>query len=198
MVPLILFSLVAMGLILERLQYFLRLKVDLHGWFEGLSRIPGGDSKALPEYLQKLKKHPLKNILTSLWTDRNLGRSDLEALAQEEAEEKLQDLERNLKPLSVIAILSPLLGLLGTVLGIMRAFMETQDAGRVDPTLLASGIWQALITTFFGLAIAIPVWLLYYYFTSRVDRQVFLMEFFSSRFLRWMQQKGFVTDAGNP
>ena len=194
MYPLVLFSIVALGLALERLIYFVRLKVNIHQWFETLETTTKGDSQEVESQIESLKKHPIKNVLSSLWKERTLGRKDLEALAQEESEEQLQFLEQNLKPLSVIAILAPLVGLLGTVWGIMKAFMRTHDAANVDPTLLAGGIWEALITTFVGLAIAIPTWAIYYYFTSRVDRQVFLMEFFSSRFLRWMHQKGYLAE----
>ena len=194
MYPLALFSIVALGLALERLYYYLRLKVNIPQWFDRFDKIPEGDGKAVVAQLGSLKNHPMKEILTSLWQERSLSRKDLEALAQEESEEQLQFLEKNLKSLSVIALLSPLVGLMGTVWGIMKAFMMTHDASKVDPTLLAGGIWEALITTFVGLAIAIPTWLIFYYLSSRVDRQVFLMEFFSSRFIRWMHQRGFLTE----
>lgn len=195
MYPLVVFSIVALGLALERLYYFIRLKINIHQWFDQLGKTPEGDTQAVDSQLDSLKKHPMKQVLASLWHERDLSRKDLEALAAEESEEQLQYLEKNLKPLSVIAILSPLVGLLGTVWGIMKAFAKTHDATQVDPTLLAGGIWEALITTFVGLAIAIPTWLVYYYFSSRVDRQVFLMEFFSSRFIRWMHQRGFLTES---
>lgn len=195
MYPLVVFSIVALGLALERLYYFIRLKINIHQWFDNLAQTPDGDSRAVDSQLGSLDNHPMKQILASLWHERGLSRKDLEALATEESEEQLQYLEKNLKPLSVIAILSPLVGLLGTVWGIMKAFSKTHDAAQVDPTLLAGGIWEALITTFVGLAIAIPTWLIYYYFSSQVDRQVFLMEFFSSRFIRWMHQRGFLTES---
>lgn len=195
MYPLAIFSVVALGLALERLYYFLRLRVNVHNWFQKFEGVSPSDGAALTQTLAELGKHPLRQVLTSLWRDRSLDRKDLEALAQEESEEQVQFLEKNLKPLSVIAILAPLLGLLGTVWGIMQAFMKTQDAAKIDPTLLAGGIWEALITTFVGLAIAIPTWAVYYYLSSRVDRQVFLLEFFSSRFIRWMHGRGLLSES---
>lgn len=186
LIPLMLFSVVALGLILERLNYFRKLKADVHGWFLSLVYGNSAISQVLPEAFDTLGNHPIKGVLFALWQERSLSRQDLEALAREEAERELQLLERNLKPLGVIAILSPLLGLLGTVWGIMKAFHETAGGSHVEPTLLAGGIWEALITTFVGLAIAIPSWLAYYYFESKVNKFAFQLEFYSSRFLRYL------------
>ena len=72
--------------------------------------------------------------------------------------ERLEQLRAHLRALEVIASLAPLLGLLGTVLGMIKAFQQLQAAGaRVDPSVLSGGIWEALLTTAVGLAVAIPV-----------------------------------------
>lgn len=184
MYPLLLFSIVSTGLILERFFYFLRRKADIHSWFKDLPGMfqQGNGHRELP--WETIKRHPVAAVLSALWYHRDFSRKDLEALAQEEAEGQLQLLERNLKPLGVIAVLSPLVGLLGTVWGIMKAFHQTAEATSVNPALLAGGIWEALITTFAGLSIAIPTWIAYYFFENLVNRYVFQMEFYSGRFLR--------------
>lgn len=83
---------------------------------------------------------------------------------------ELQRLEKNLGSLAVIAHISPLLGLLGTVTGMIKAFMKIQAlGGRVDASVLAGGIWEALITTAAGLSVAIPTLVAYYYFEGKVD-----------------------------
>lgn len=83
----------------------------------------------------------------------------------------IREMETYLRGLSAIAHLSPLLGLLGTVLGMIQSFYQLQEAGsKVDPSLLAGGIWAALLTTAFGLAIAIPVMSSLYYLEGVVDR----------------------------
>ena len=70
----------------------------------------------------------------------------------------LEQLRAYMRPLEVIASLAPLLGLFGTVVGMIEAFQQLQSAGaRVDPSMLSGGIWQALLTTAVGLAVAIPV-----------------------------------------
>lgn len=179
MYPLALLSLFALGFVLERWQYFRRLNTDPHLWFQSL-KFP-----LQKDFLTGLKNHPLASVLKAMWAERDrLSPKELESLAQEEAEYEIHGLEKNLKALGVIAVLSPLLGLLGTVWGIMKAFHQTAEATQVDPTRLAGGIWEALITTFVGLSIAIPTWALYYYFENRLNRTAFQLEFFSSRFLR--------------
>ena len=84
---------------------------------------------------------------------------------------ELSLLENNLRGLNVIANVAPLLGLLGTVLGMIKAFMQIQiHGGSVDAASLAGGIWEAMITTAAGLTVAIPCLLFYNYFTGRVNR----------------------------
>jgi biopolymer transport protein ExbB len=83
----------------------------------------------------------------------------------------LHELRAFLRPLEVIATLSPLLGLLGTVLGMIVAFQQMEAAGRqVDPTVLSGGIWQALLTTAVGLAVAIPVVAVHSWLERKTDR----------------------------
>ncbi len=84
---------------------------------------------------------------------------------------ELAFLERNLRGLDVIANIAPLLGLLGTVTGMIRAFMQIQAHGSgVNAALLAGGIWEAMLTTAAGLTVAIPALLFYNYFQGRLNR----------------------------
>ena len=77
---------------------------------------------------------------------------------------------KNLRGLGIIGHISPLLGLLGTVAGMIEAFITIEElGGRVDASVLAGGIWEALITTAFGLSVAIPAIVFYHYFEGRVD-----------------------------
>ena len=89
----------------------------------------------------------------------------------------LDVLRSNLRTLEVIATLSPLLGLFGTVLGMINAFQELQNAGnQVDPGILSGGIWLALTTTAIGLAVAIPAVLAHNWLDRRVERHERFME----------------------
>jgi biopolymer transport protein ExbB len=97
---------------------------------------------------------------------------------------EIRKLESYLRGLSAIAHLSPLLGLFGTVTGMIRAFMKVQEAGaRVDASLLAGGIWEALLTTAFGLAVALPAMAAYYYLEGEVDQARGTMKDVSVRIL---------------
>lgn len=96
-----------------------------------------------------------------------LVREEVERLAMNQ----LHQLRSYLRPLEIIATLSPLLGLLGTVLGMITAFQQMEGAGnQVDPSVLSGGIWQALLTTAVGLAVAIPVVSLHSWLERKVDR----------------------------
>ncbi|QAX32242.1 MotA/TolQ/ExbB proton channel family protein [Leisingera sp. NJS204] len=101
--------------------------------------------------------------------------------ADAEAEERFSHLERGLGTLDMVAQLAPLLGLFGTVIGMIEAFRKLQSAGAsVDPSLLAGGIWVALLTTAAGLAVAMPVSLVLSWLTARMQRE----RVFANRALR--------------
>ena len=83
---------------------------------------------------------------------------------------EIRGVESYLRGLEIIANVSPLLGLLGTVLGMITAFSELESAGsKVDPAILAGGIWEALLTTAFGLVVAIPALIMFHVLEGRVD-----------------------------
>ncbi|WP_242603180.1 MotA/TolQ/ExbB proton channel family protein [Marinomonas sp. MED121] len=137
--------------------------------------------KVHPEQaIESLKtKRPVSDVVAYAMTELSKSDYDL-ALVKEEierlADEKIQALKAYLRPLEVVATLSPLLGLLGTVLGMIVAFQNMESAGsQVDPSVLSGGIWQALLTTAVGLAVAIPVVAMHALFERKVERIIFLM-----------------------
>ncbi|MFT5434016.1 MAG: biopolymer transport protein ExbB [Myxococcota bacterium] len=110
----------------------------------------------------------LEATLEGLAADRSP--SSLRAEIGRVGSAELRSLESWLRPLSAIAHLSPLLGLLGTVFGMISAFQKIQQAGsQVDASLLSGGIWEALLTTAFGLAVAIPTMAAFYFLEGEVD-----------------------------
>ncbi|MGO3346142.1 MAG: MotA/TolQ/ExbB proton channel family protein [Marinomonas sp.] len=99
--------------------------------------------------------------------DESRIREEVERLAMNQ----LNQLRSYFRPLEIIASLSPLLGLLGTVLGMITAFQQMEGAGsQVDPSVLSGGIWQALLTTAVGLAVAIPVVTVHSWLERKVER----------------------------
>ena len=99
---------------------------------------------------------------------KNLQRDNLESKIEEKVIEVKYSLERNLTMLGTIATISPLLGLLGTVVGMITAFTGLTETAGANPDLLASGISQALITTAFGLFIAVPGLVMHKYFEQKI------------------------------
>ena len=99
---------------------------------------------------------------------KNLPRENLESKIEEKASEVQYSLERNLTMLGTTATISPLIGLLGTVVGMITAFTGLTETSGANPDLLAAGISQALITTAFGLLIAVPGLVLHKYFEHKI------------------------------
>ncbi len=105
---------------------------------------------------------------------------------------ELRELEKYLPTLSSICQISPLLGLLGTVTGMIKAFMVIQQfGGKVNAQVLAGGIWEAMLTTAMGLIVAIPSLLAYNYFNSRIDKMVSLMNEIGNELIYSLEKAGY-------
>ena len=127
--------------------------------------------------IQELRRaSPLGRILAAGLVNRRHDRAVIKESIEEVGRHVAHELERFIGALGTIATASPLLGLLGTVLGMMKIFSVVSSEGVGDPGLLAGGIAEALITTVTGLFIAIPSLLLYRFFRGRVDDLIITME----------------------
>jgi len=122
-------------------------------------------------------------LLVSVIQYKDLPRQNLESKIEEKAIEVKFLLERNLNMLGTIATISPLLGLLGTVVGMITAFTGLTETSGANPDLLAQGISQALITTAFGLFIAVPGLVLHKYFEHKVAFFLISLQVEVSRFI---------------
>lgn len=102
---------------------------------------------------------------------------DWEEEALRQAREQIEGLRGGMRALELIAAVAPLLGLLGTVFGMIEAFRALEQAGsQVDPALLSGGIWEALLTTAAGLSVAIPALAAFHWFDRTLERLRFLLE----------------------
>ena len=119
---------------------------------------------------------PLGAILAAGLANRGQGRDVMKESIQEAAGHVVHDLERYLNTLGTIAAVTPLLGLLGTVVGMIRVFTEITIQGTGNANALAGGISEALITTAAGLAVAIPALVMHRYFTGKIDAIVVRLE----------------------
>ena len=170
---LMVFSVVALTIVLLKLWQFSSLRAEslktsqlaLDDWRNG----------AREESLQKLdEKRPIDALVGYSMRSVLEAKSNVELIREEverRAMNQLSQFRSFLRPLEIIATLSPLLGLLGTVLGMITAFQQMEGAGsQVDPSVLSGGIWQALLTTAVGLAVAIPVVTLQSWLERKVER----------------------------
>ena len=114
---------------------------------------------------------PMSRVLVQGLEVVGQDRETLETVLVHAVDEEVRDLSRYLQALATIANIAPLLGLLGTVIGMIKAFMAIQQmGGKVNAVVLAGGIWEAMLTTALGLAVALPSILAHSYLTSLVDR----------------------------
>lgn len=119
---------------------------------------------------------PLGRVLAAGLANRHRGRDVLKEAVEDTGRHVVHELERFLNTLGTVAVVSPLLGLLGTVTGIINAFNAITTQGVGDPRVLSGGIGEALITTAAGLIVAIPALVAYRYLRGKVDALVIDME----------------------
>jgi biopolymer transport protein ExbB len=176
MLPLILCSVVAVAITAERLWSLQRKRVlpsELSGkvasWVDR-RQLDARHVKALQE------SSPLGQILAAGVVHRDATREVMKESIEDTGRHVVHDLERFLNTLGTIAAITPLLGLLGTVIGMVKVFAAITAQGVGNPAVLAGGISEALITTATGLSIAIPTLIVYRYFRRRVDTLVLEME----------------------
>src|SRR5690349_885425 len=176
MVPIILCSIVLVGIVLERLWTLQRKRVLPQELIKKISQLAEAN-QVNAKVIEALEKNsPLGRVLAAALANRDRGREIMMERVQDTGRHVVHELERFLNTLGTIASISPLLGLLGTVTGIIRAFNAVMLGGMGDPRLLAGGISEALITTAGGLAVAIPSFIAYRYLRGKVERIVIDME----------------------
>jgi biopolymer transport protein ExbB len=162
-------SIVALAVALERAWYFWKRSGNPDETFEkAAAKIRAGHIKEAI-WTCESSSHPLGKVAASVFrVGRRKGESYEERMQVELSQQKLL-LERNLGILGTLAAISPLIGLLGTVWGIMRAFHDMAATGSAAPTVVAAGVAEALITTAAGLIIAVPALVLYNHFSGRLN-----------------------------
>ncbi len=187
MFPIILSSIVAMAIIGERLWSLQRKKIipaDLMAHIWQLHR----DNKLDDAAIRRIKvSSPLGRILAAGLLNRKYGREMMKVSIEEVGRQVAHELERYLNALGSIASITPLLGLLGTVDGIIRVFSDLAIGGMGDPAVLSNGISEALICTASGLTVAIPSLFFHRYFERLVDDHVVHMEENALRLIDIMQ-----------
>jgi biopolymer transport protein ExbB len=176
MLPIIACSIVALGIVIGRFWSLQRKKVMPDYLMKQILQLHK-ESKLNLADLGKLKgSSPLGRILAAGLVNRNHDKVVMKEAIEEVGRQVVHELERYLNTLGTIASISPLLGLLGTVIGMIKVFSVIVTAGVGDPGVLAGGISEALITTAAGLSVAIPSLMFHRYFSGLIDKLVIGME----------------------
>jgi len=168
---------VSMLLIVERIFFFQKVRINVGDLLLGLANHvrKGAFAEAMHEAARA--PGPAARVAHAVLVRKNLPRRDLRDVAQEAGQLEVPRMERNLRALYGIALIAPLVGMLGTVNGLVGTFMTMdQDKTFSSPAAMSGGIYESLITTGLGLALAIPVYLFYLFFYGRVKRMVHRIE----------------------
>ncbi len=176
MVPILLCSIIAAAISVERLWTLQRARITPKNL---LSQVWGAvkNKEMDAQQLRDLRaSSPLGQVLAAGVSNGQRGREVMKEAMEEAASQVSHDLERYLTSLGVIASISPLLGLLGTVVGMIKVFTALMLEGAGNANVLAGGISQALITTAAGLSVAIPALMFHRFFQRRVDELMMIME----------------------
>jgi len=176
MLPIILCSVVALAIIGERLWTLQRRRITPKHLVAQIWHLYS-KGQLTPEQIEKVRKgSPLGRILAAGLANMKHEREMMKESIEETGRHVVYELERYLNTLGTIAAISPLLGLLGTVIGMIQVFSVITSQGVGNPGVLAGGISVALITTAAGLSVAIPSLMFYRYFRGRIDGLVVFME----------------------
>ncbi|NOQ41365.1 MAG: MotA/TolQ/ExbB proton channel family protein [Desulfuromusa sp.] len=176
MYPILLCSVVGWAIFMERIFVFIKIRRNLRPLQSAVMGLIQEKKAEEAVDLCIQKKSPLAKILLVVLKNRGSQRSYLKSLAEEVGEREAVALQRYLGLLGTIANITPLLGLLGTVLGMIKAFNVIATEGMGTPATLGGGISEALITTAAGLTVAVPMILLHRYLSSRSERLVLELE----------------------
>lgn len=180
MYPIILCSILSLAIIIERLYHLYSAKIDTKKFMSSILNTLKRNRIMEAIDLCDKTPGPIARILKAGILKHDRSRQEIREAIEDAGLHEVPRLERNLGALATIAHISPLLGLLGTVTGMVRCFQVIQQKATtlnpVSPGDLAGGIWEALITTVAGLIVAIPTYVAYNYLISQVDNLVLDME----------------------
>jgi biopolymer transport protein ExbB len=150
--------------------------------------VEGRDNEALE--VSRQNNSPMGRILEKAIQAKDLDKDMLESVIVNATENEVRDLSAYLQTLATIGNIAPLLGLLGTIIGMIKAFMVIQDmGGKVNAAVLAGGIWEAMLTTALGLAVALPTMVAHSYLLAKVDKYEARLQNGSMLFLKSIAKK---------
>ena len=167
---LLLASVVAVGTFVERYTYLRRASIDVGDFLRGLANLIRRGSYAEAQIECRSTPGPVARVVYAAILRHDLPRSNLKEIVQEAGQLEVPSLEIHLPILGAVVQVCPLIGLLGTVTGLIKAFVTVSaQGGFVTANALSYGIYQSLLTTAGGLAVAIPAYVAHSYLSTRVN-----------------------------
>lgn len=176
MVPILACSIIAMAIVLERLWTLRRKRIMPDRLVNRIWQWHRQNQLTSDRVSEIRDGSPLGRMLTAGLINRDHSREVMKEAIHDTGRQVVAEMERYLNTLGTIASVTPLLGLLGTVIGMIDVFSVIMDAGVGNPGVLAGGISKALITTAAGLSVAIPTLMFHRYFNSTVNKLAIGME----------------------
>lgn len=194
-IPLLLVSVFGLAIIIDRFIVIRRVyRFDMEKFSQNICReIDSGKLEDALNLARQHKNQPIGAMFSSALENNELTRLSLEKMLERVGNHEVKKLERRLGGLVSMVGIAPLLGFLGTITGLIRAFMAWEKAGNdVTVSALASGIYEAMITSAIGLMIAIPYYLFYNYFISRIKYFAHELDDYAGQLLESMAKAKFL------
>jgi len=163
--------------VVERMFFFHRARINVGNLLTGLSHHVR--RRAFAEALHEAARAPgpVARVAHSALLRYYLGRGELRDVAQEAGQLEVPKIEKNIRAILGVALLAPLIGMLGTLVGMLETFQKVSEQGGFSgPAELSAGVFSALITSVIGLTVAVPMYLFYLYFLGRAQRLVHRIE----------------------
>ena len=189
MIPITLASLVGMAVLIERIFVLRQGKIIVPEISEAVMTLSASKDLSVAYAICDRRPGPFANIVRAGLDHADNDWTVIRDVLEEAGRQESTRLTRRLGVLETVAAVSPLLGLLGTVLGMIRVFATISLAGLGNPETLSSGISEAMVTTAAGLIIGIPALVAYNWLNGRADRIIFDLEFYSSKVLDTLRRR---------
>ena len=170
-IPILLCSVIALAIFLERIIRFSKIKSRGVGLAEKTIQMLKEGKEKDARAMLSASNAPMGRVLLQAIDVMHQDRDTLETVISNSTDEEVRNLSTYVQALATMGNIAPLLGLLGTVVGMIKAFMVIQQmGGKVNAAVLAGGIWEAMLTTALGLAVALPTMVAHSYLLARIDK----------------------------
>ena len=179
---------VSIGIFLEKFFHFHRAQINTTDFVNGIRNALKRGNVIEAIALCDETPGPVAQVVKAGIVNRERSREEIREAMENAARTEIARLERRLVVLATIAQITPLLGFLGTVMGMIQMFKVIQEAQLPSPGQLAGGVWEALLTTAAGLVVAVPAYVAYNYLVSRVQNLVLDMEKAANEFLTFLSR----------